>query len=181
MLLEQFRAVVREEIAISMSVDRQGKQLFTTRETAKMLNVEESWLATRARAGKIPHRMLGHYRYFSADDIDSIIANAYVPMVHSNNDAQGVQTDPKGAETNSGTAGETAGRDSDGGGEVGEGREADLGTGGAGDETLARKKVTGGENVSPKISGGKLGSQVPSRRPAKAKNISKLPRGGDLR
>jgi excisionase family DNA binding protein len=70
--VSELRDLIRAEVATAKS-GRESKLLYTTKEAAAMLNIEESWLAAKARAGEIPHRMLGHYRYFSMDDIDAII------------------------------------------------------------------------------------------------------------
>jgi excisionase family DNA binding protein len=79
LLLDQIRVVVRQEVqAASSGNSTPAKLLFTTKEAATMLNIEESWLAAKARAGQIPHRMLGHYRFFSRDDIDTIIKKSGV-------------------------------------------------------------------------------------------------------
>ena len=80
LVLDQIRAVVREEIKATFDNGATAKRLlFTTRQAAIMLNVEESWLAARARAGKVPHRMLGHYRFFSLNDIETIIRDSAAP------------------------------------------------------------------------------------------------------
>jgi Helix-turn-helix domain len=73
--VSELRELIRTEVATAKN-GHEPKLLYNTRETAAMLNIEESWLAARARAGEIPHRMLGHYRYFSIDDINTIIQNA---------------------------------------------------------------------------------------------------------
>src|SRR6516164_3993150 len=75
------------------------KRLFTTKETAAILNIDESWLSAKARAKQIPHRMFGHYRYFSEADIEEIIACYYVPMVHIGHDGQKLQADSQKART----------------------------------------------------------------------------------
>jgi excisionase family DNA binding protein len=181
LLVDQIRAAVREEIKAEIDASQQRKLLFTTAEAAERLNIDESWLAARARAGKIPHTMLGHYRRFSQANIDFIIASACVPVVHSDNDEQRIQTDAQGAKVKPGAAGEANERDGDSGGTLGERRAADIGAGGAGDETLARKKVAGGEHVGTQNGGGQLESTVQGPRATKAKNISKLPSRGELR
>lgn len=181
LLVEQIRAAVREEMQAGSGANQQRKLLFTTKEVAAMLNIEESWLAARARAGKIPHRMLGHYRYFSQSDIDFIIAKACVPMVHGGHDGQGVQTNTEGAEVKPSTIGEADERDGDGGSAVGERGETHIGAGGVNDETLAQKQVAGGKNVSPENTGGQLGSTLQGPRSTKAKNVSKLSGRGELR
>jgi hypothetical protein len=76
------------EFAVERALERKKsvKLLFNTREAAAMLNVPESWLAANARAKQVPYRQVGHYRYFSQEDIDEIIASHHVPMVHLNSD-----------------------------------------------------------------------------------------------
>jgi hypothetical protein len=76
LLLDQFRLIVRDEIAAALAKRGPEKLLYTTKETAGILNVEESWLATKARAGLVPFRTLGHYRYFSMADIEAIVDSA---------------------------------------------------------------------------------------------------------
>jgi hypothetical protein len=68
---EKIREIVREEIKAA-ATEKPVKLLYTTREAAGMLKVEESWLATRARAGLVPFRMLGHYRRFAREDVDAV-------------------------------------------------------------------------------------------------------------
>ena len=72
---EKIREIVREEIAAAAN-EKPVKLLYSTKEAAVMLNVDESWLAAKARAGLAPCRMLGHYRYFSMQDIEAIIDGA---------------------------------------------------------------------------------------------------------
>jgi hypothetical protein len=64
------------ERAVTKALDKQrpAKLLFNTEEAAAMLGVPKTWLAGRARAGEVPHRMLGHYRLFSLEDIQAIMA-----------------------------------------------------------------------------------------------------------
>jgi Helix-turn-helix domain len=145
LFLDRIREVVRQEIAVALTKSRPEKLLYTTREAADMLGVEESWLATKARAGLVPCRMLGHYRYFSMSDIDAIVASASVPVVYSTYDGQGVQADTQGAQDESVSAREGVGCDGYRSGEMGERRAADLGACGARDEALARKKSERGE------------------------------------
>jgi hypothetical protein len=87
LLVDQIRTVVRQEIAAA-SNEKTVKLLYTTKEAAEMLGlvrfkdgvkrVDESWLANKARAGLVPCRMLGHYRYFSMADIEAIISQSAV-------------------------------------------------------------------------------------------------------
>jgi hypothetical protein len=76
MTVAELRAVIKEELAASN--EKPVKLLYTTKEAAGMLNVEESWLAVKARAGLVPCRMLGHYGYFSMSDIETIISQSAV-------------------------------------------------------------------------------------------------------
>ena len=56
-----------------------AKLLFNTKEAATMTNLPETWLAAKARAGEIPHHRIGHYRLFSRQDLDQILAQSAVP------------------------------------------------------------------------------------------------------
>jgi hypothetical protein len=105
LLIDQIRTVVREEIAAALAKRSPEKLLYTTKEAAGMLNVDESWLATKARAGLVPSRQLGHYRYFSMADIELIVDKAYVQGVQSKHDGQGASTDSKAVGIESGKAG----------------------------------------------------------------------------
>lgn len=78
LLLDQIRAVVAEEVAKALNERRPAKLNFTTKEAAEMLGVTESWLASKARAGEVPHRQLGHFRLFSLQDIEAIMAQSAV-------------------------------------------------------------------------------------------------------
>jgi hypothetical protein len=98
--LDAIRQVVRNEVDAALSKRQPQKLLYTTKEAAVMLNVEESWLAIRARAKLVPFRMMGHYRYFSISDIEAIINQAGidkggVPLVQIEHDWQGASTDSK--------------------------------------------------------------------------------------
>jgi hypothetical protein len=98
LLLDQIRAVIAEEIAKAQDTHKPAKLLHTTKEAAEMLNVPESWLAARARAGEVPYQQMGHYRAFSMQEINAIIArfavdSTNVPMVHIEHDGQGASAD----------------------------------------------------------------------------------------
>ena len=54
--VEELCEIVRGEIEAAR---KPAKALYTTKEAAEILNVDESWLSAKARKGKIPHRMLG--------------------------------------------------------------------------------------------------------------------------
>jgi hypothetical protein len=76
-LVESFRQVVREEIAdaLGKQSEKPPKLLFSTTEGAALLGVPETWLATQARAGKIPCVHLGHYRRFRISDLENFITS----------------------------------------------------------------------------------------------------------
>src|SRR3990172_6221205 len=181
--VEELRALVSEEIQ-ALGEHKRPKLLFDTKEAAAMLSVPESWLGTKARMGEIPHRMLGHYRYFSMADIETIIAQfaiVPVPVVYSDHDEQSIQANAQGTQDESSPACKSAGSHGNGSGEVGKRGTADLGAGGARNEASARKKIAGGENVGTENDREHVGSQVSSPRAAKAENVSEFPSGGELR
>jgi hypothetical protein len=60
LLLDQIRLVVAEEIAKALNERKPAKLNFSTKEAAEMLNVPPNWLASKARAGEIPHQRMGH-------------------------------------------------------------------------------------------------------------------------
>lgn len=95
LLLDQIRAVIAEEIAKALDKPKPQKLQFTTREAADMINVPESWLAAKARAGEIPHRMMGHYRMFSLGDLQEILDSGRVPAAYSLNDGQRTSQNPQ--------------------------------------------------------------------------------------
>jgi len=68
------------EAAVQRALDKRkpAKLNFNTREAAEMLGVTESWLAAKARAGEVPHRQMGHFRLFSLQDIEAIIAQSAI-------------------------------------------------------------------------------------------------------
>ena len=76
MLIEQFRLVVREEIAAAVQNSPKAKLVFSTAEAATILNVPETWLATAAREGKIPSVKIGHYVRFRQADLEAYIKSA---------------------------------------------------------------------------------------------------------
>jgi len=73
--VDELVQIVRSEVSATLA-GKSDKLLLSTKEAAAKLGVEESWLASKARAGLVPCRMLGHYRYFSMPDLEAIIENA---------------------------------------------------------------------------------------------------------
>jgi len=71
-------AIVEAAVERANSKQKPAKLNFNTKEAADMLGVTESWLASKARAGEVPHRQLGHFRLFSLPDIEAIMAQSAV-------------------------------------------------------------------------------------------------------
>lgn len=141
--VEELAALVEHAVSAALAKKAPVKLLYNTREAAAMLNVDPSWLSLKARAKKVPHRMLGHYRYFSMQDVDAIIESASVPVVQSEHDGQILQANTQATRHDSGESGETVGGDGDGSSTVGAKRKADHGAGGVVHEAFARKKAKG--------------------------------------
>jgi len=66
LLIEQIRAVVREEIAV---LDTTPKELLTPEELAEKLKVPLSWIYEQSRQGNIPTHRLGRYIRFSLKEV----------------------------------------------------------------------------------------------------------------
>ena len=139
------------EAAVDRALEKRkpAKLLFDTKEAAAMLNVPDSWLAAKARRGEVPHRQTGHYRSFSMQDIDAIIAQfAIVPrpiaVIYSSHDGKEVPADSTQARSQPVAAGEAFGCLAEHGGDLGPRRKADSGNGRALPETPSRKKTEGG-------------------------------------
>src|SRR5215475_2278470 len=54
------------------------KLMFTLKEAAAQLSVEESWLAEKVRNEEVPHRRPGHRIFFTPDDLKQIVDSAKV-------------------------------------------------------------------------------------------------------
>jgi len=79
LLLDAVRQVVQEEVTKALDKKKPvQRRLYKTGEVSAMLNLPESWLATKARNGEVPSRMFGKYRVFSEEDIQAIIERAAV-------------------------------------------------------------------------------------------------------
>jgi excisionase family DNA binding protein len=96
--VRELDAIVEAAVERALARKKPAQLQFTTKEAAAMLNVPESWLAAKARAGEIPFHQLGHYRLFSLNDIDKIMAqsavgNGSISMIYSSHDGKEVQAD----------------------------------------------------------------------------------------
>ena len=49
------------------------KLVYNEAEAADRLGLPKTWLAEKRRSGEIPHRQLGHYIGYTAEDIDAIL------------------------------------------------------------------------------------------------------------
>lgn len=76
--VSELDAIVEAAVQRALDKRRPAKLQFTTQEAADMLGVTESWLASKARAGEVPHRQMGHFRLFSLQDIEAIMAQSAV-------------------------------------------------------------------------------------------------------
>jgi hypothetical protein len=150
LLLDQIRAVVCEEIAKALDKRKPAQLQFSTKEAAVMLNVPESWLAAKTRAGEVPHRQMGHYRLFSLRDIDAImtqsaVGNGSIPMKYNGHDGKEIQADSAGTRVEPVPTGEAIGGMAEHGGALGSGGQADSGPGRTLHEAPSRKKTKRGE------------------------------------
>jgi hypothetical protein len=72
--VSQLRALIREELAAANGNGHyQAKLLYSTKETAELCGVPESWLASAARSGKVKCRHIGNYVRFALDDLKEFI------------------------------------------------------------------------------------------------------------
>jgi excisionase family DNA binding protein len=69
LLLEQFRVIVREEIAAALERKQPVKLQYTLDEAAKRLNVKPSLLGGKVRAGILPYHRAGRRIYFTESDL----------------------------------------------------------------------------------------------------------------
>jgi excisionase family DNA binding protein len=68
LLVDQIRAVVREEIA---AVNRQDSRLLTPEQLAEKLSVPLSWVYEQSRQGNIPTHRIGKYIRFNLAEVVS--------------------------------------------------------------------------------------------------------------
>jgi excisionase family DNA binding protein len=76
LLLEQIRAVVREEIvAANLNGNGNGHSpaLLSAEAAAKCFGVPKTWISEAARRGELPSVKLGHYVRFKPEDLESFI------------------------------------------------------------------------------------------------------------
>jgi excisionase family DNA binding protein len=76
LLLEQIRAVVREEIvAANLNGNGNGHSpaLLSAEAAAKCFGVPKTWISEAARRGELPSVKLGHYVRFKPEDLQSFI------------------------------------------------------------------------------------------------------------
>ena len=84
LLIDEIRAVVREEVQRALTQKQLAKMQFSTDEAAEILSVKKSWLAGRVRAEELPHRRAGHRVYFTQQDIDEIMLRSAVRPKNGN-------------------------------------------------------------------------------------------------
>jgi excisionase family DNA binding protein len=71
-------AIIERAVERVLEKQKPAKLSFSTAEAAAMLGVPESWLAAKARARKVPFHQAGHYRLFSLQDVNAIMAQLAV-------------------------------------------------------------------------------------------------------
>ena len=74
--VSQLRDVIRAEIAALESSQAKPKLLYTTEQAAELCSVPATWLAAKAREGKVRCRRLGSYVRFTIDDLQDLIEQA---------------------------------------------------------------------------------------------------------
>jgi hypothetical protein len=78
LLLDQFRQIVREEIAAALDKKPPAKLQYTIKEAAQMLGVKRSWLSAKIKGDPekgidpLPHRRHGHFIFLTRQDIEEI-------------------------------------------------------------------------------------------------------------
>jgi excisionase family DNA binding protein len=76
LLVEQIRAVVREEIkAAHVNGNGNGHfpALLSAETAAKCFDVPRTWISEAARRGELPSVKLGHYVRFKPEDLEAFI------------------------------------------------------------------------------------------------------------
>jgi hypothetical protein len=71
-------AIVEAAVERALEKRKPAKLQFDTKEAALALNVKDSWLAAKARAGEVPYHRQGHKVFFTQQDIDEILARSAV-------------------------------------------------------------------------------------------------------
>ena len=108
LLLDQIRAVVREEIKAASKDE--PKLLYNTKEAARLCNVPATWLASAAREKKVNCRHLGSYVRFALEDLQELIeateqkktCTPGIPVVYTSNDGNGTKAAKEAAQDDTG-------------------------------------------------------------------------------
>jgi excisionase family DNA binding protein len=69
LLIEQIRAVVREEIATAINGNGHCPTLLKPEELATKLNIPVSWIYEQSRQGNIPTHRLGRFIRFDLEEV----------------------------------------------------------------------------------------------------------------
>lgn len=73
LLLDQIRAVVREEVKAAANGNGHSPTLLSAQQAAKLWNVPTTWISEAARRGELPSVHLGHYVRFKPQDLEEFI------------------------------------------------------------------------------------------------------------
>jgi excisionase family DNA binding protein len=76
--LEEFRAVVREEIATALASQKKTaeKQWLRASDLAELYGLPKTWFEERGREGVIARAKPGRYVLFKRSDVDAFLENA---------------------------------------------------------------------------------------------------------
>ena len=76
--IAELEQIIEKAMTKSLNNAPPPKLMFSLKEAAAQLGVEESWLAEKVRQEEVPHRRPGHRIYFSPDDLKQIVDSAKV-------------------------------------------------------------------------------------------------------
>lgn len=73
LLIDQIRAVVREEIRAANGNGVNSPALLSAEQAAKLWDVPKTWIGEAARRGELPCVRLGHYVRFKPEDLQAYV------------------------------------------------------------------------------------------------------------
>lgn len=76
--IAELEQIVEKAVTKAVNNAPPPKLMFTLREAAAQLSVEESWLAAKVRKEEVPHRRPGHKIFFTPVDLKQIVDSAKV-------------------------------------------------------------------------------------------------------
>ena len=76
MTVTELEQVIESAVERALSKQKPAKVQFSAKEVSAMTGLPESWISAKARTGEIHSRKYGHYRMFSLQDVEELIATA---------------------------------------------------------------------------------------------------------